>query len=86
MNKPKTTAPQPSTVLADIHPNTYLRPDEIAKSRRFDPLRDPPPRISVTVEKLYKDVRAGILPKPKKIGAASLFRWGDICEAYGLEG
>ncbi len=67
-----------------IHDETRLRANEIARSRNYNPDKDPRPLLSITTAKLYKDVRLGILKKPEKIGGASLWRWGDIRRAYGL--
>jgi len=70
--------------LQNITDDTRLTVREIARSRNYDPAKDPRPLLPITTEKIYKDVRAGILPKPEKIGAASMWRWGVIREAYGL--
>ena len=67
-----------------VNDNTYLRLSRIARTRNHKPGIDPEPLIDVTGEKIRKDVRAGILKPPTKIGGASLWRWGDIRKAYGL--
>lgn len=67
-----------------INDDTWLRPDQIARSRNHRRGIDPEPLLPITTAKLYKDVRAGLLPKPNKFGQASAWRWGVIKEAYGL--
>jgi len=67
-----------------VNDDTWLRPNQIARSRKHRSGIDAEPLLPITTAKLYKDVRAGLLPKPEKFGQASAWQWGVIKAAYGL--
>lgn len=84
-----TTTPQAIPVEQPVRPiiindDTWLRPNQIARSRKHRSGIDAEPLLPITTAKLYKDVRAGLLQKPEKFGQASAWQWRVIKAAYGL--
>lgn len=78
MNSQVTRKRSPATVApatAQIHPDALIRKAQILGTNGN------PPLLAVGNTRFYELIAEGKLPKPRKIGAASFWRAGDILAA-----